>query len=261
VKKKITEKAWDRVFQDLRERLGRAEKSGGANLLPSVSQVAADTSASGLSAAASGRRDPGKPLTGDPFQVLVSTMISLRTKDEVTYAASMRLFARASTPAEMAALTEKKIEKLIYPAGFYKTKAVHIREAARRIEKDFQGKVPADRDTLMLFKGVGRKTANLVLNLGFGIDAICVDTHVHRISNRVGWVRTKTPEETETSLMKIMPQKYWIPLNELLVKYGQTVCTPASPHCGSCPLAVAVADKSGPRPARCEKQGVTRTRE
>jgi endonuclease-3 len=227
--------AWGKIFADLRGRIGRqapptalAKISG----LPSVSQVAVDH-------------------PGDPFRVLVSTMISLRTKDEVTYAAARRLFAKASSPAALAALPEKEIEKLIYPAGFYKTKAANIREAARRIEKDYAGEVPPDRELLMAFPGVGRKTANLVLNLGFGIEAICVDTHVHRISNRTGWVATKTPEETEAALCEIMPKKFWIPLNELLVKYGQTVCTPASPHCGSCPLAAG----------RCEKRGVTRMRD
>jgi endonuclease-3 len=241
--------AWEKIFRDLRERIGRqappttlakisgfspekafpADKSSG---LPSVSQVAADH-------------------PGEPFRVLVATMISLRTKDEVTCAAAERLFAKAANPAQMAALPEKEIEKLIYPAGFYRTKAANIRKAARRIANDYAGEVPPDRQLLMAFSGVGRKTANLVLNLGFGIDAICVDTHVHRISNRTGWVETKTPEETEMALCEIMPKKFWIPLNELLVKYGQTVCTPASPHCGSCPLA---AD-------RCEKRGVTRTRD
>jgi endonuclease-3 len=227
--------SWARIFADLRGRIGwQAAPTALAKIsgLPSVSQVAADH-------------------PGDPFRVLISTMISLRTKDEVTYAAAERLFSKAPTPAALAALPEKEIEKLIYPAGFYKTKAVHIREAAARIEREYQGQVPADRELLMEFSGVGRKTANLVLNLGFGIDAICVDTHVHRISNRIGWVETKTPEETEAALGKIMPRKFWIPLNELLVKYGQTVCTPASPHCGSCPLAAK----------RCKKRGVTRTRD
>jgi endonuclease-3 len=227
--------AWGKIFADLRGRIGRqASPTALAKIsgLPSVSQVAVDH-------------------PGDPFRVLVSTMISLRTKDEVTYAASGRLFAKAGSPARMAALPEEEIEKLIYPAGFYKTKAAHIRETARRVAEDYAGEVPSDRELLMAFPGVGRKTANLVLNLGFGIEAICVDTHVHRISNRIGWVRTKTPEETEMALCEIMPKKFWIPLNELLVKYGQTVCTPASPHCGSCPLA---AD-------RCEKRGVTRTRD
>ncbi|MDR1626171.1 MAG: endonuclease III [Spirochaetia bacterium] len=225
---------WRKIFADLRGRVGwQAPPTALARIsgLPSVSQVALDH-------------------PGDPFRVLVSTMISLRTKDEVTYAAAGRLFAKASSPAEVAALPEKEIEKLIYPAGFYKTKAVHIREASRRIEAECLGKVPADRELLMGLPGVGRKTANLVLNLGFGIDAICVDTHVHRISNRAGWVETKTPEETEYALCEIMPRRFWIPLNELLVKYGQTVCTPASPHCGSCPLA----------DGRCARRGVTRTR-
>ncbi|MDR1317433.1 MAG: endonuclease III, partial [Spirochaetales bacterium] len=212
---------WERIFQDLRKRLGWQDKKDAPRSpeggLPSVSQVAGENH-------------------GDPFRVLVATMISLRTKDEVTYTASRRLFEKAPSPAALAALPETAIEKLIYPAGFYKTKAASIRETARRVERDYGGKVPADRELLMAFPGVGRKTANLVLNLGFGIDAICVDTHVHRISNRAGWVETKTPEETEAALGRVMPRKFWIPLNELLVKYGQTVCTPVSPHCGSCPL-------------------------
>jgi endonuclease-3 len=233
--KKPPPQAWEKIFRDLRKRVGwdkKSEARGPGGGLPSVSQVAEENH-------------------GDPFRVLVSTMISLRTKDEVTYAASRRLFEKAPTPAALAALPEKEIAGLIYPAGFYKTKAAHIRGAAGRIEKEYKGKVPADRDLLMQFSGVGRKTANLVLNLGFGIEAICVDTHVHRISNRTGWVETKTPEETEMALGEIMPRKFWIPLNELLVKYGQTVCTPLSPRCGSCPLAAG----------RCEKRGVTRTRE
>ncbi|MCL1817317.1 MAG: endonuclease III [Spirochaetaceae bacterium] len=235
--------AWEKIFRDLRERLGRAaekkffpsEEAAGPSArekLPSVSQVAADH-------------------PGESFRVLVSTMISLRTKDEVTYAAAQRLFARAANPSALAALPEKEIAKLIYPAGFYRIKAASIRETARRIAEDYGGKVPADRDLLMAFPGVGRKTANLVLSLGFGIDAICVDTHVHRISNRTGWAETKTPEETEAALCARVPRKFWIPINELLVKYGQSVCTPASPHCGSCPLA---AD-------RCKKRGVTRQRD
>jgi endonuclease-3 len=246
---KVTEKDWEKIFRDLRARLGWPERQAASvhsgvpeqAELPSVSQVAADH-------------------PGDPFRVLVSTMISLRTKDEVTYAATERLFARASGSKDIAALPEDEIAALIYPAGFYKTKAAHIRETARRIETDYAGNVPADRDLLLQFPGVGRKTANLVLNLGFGIDAICVDTHVHRISNRTGWVSSKNPEETELALCKILPRKFWIPVNELLVAYGKTVCTPASPHCGSCPLAASAPGGSSPRPARCERRGVTRSR-
>ena len=252
-KTKLTSAAWEKIFQDIRARIGwqapptTLAKISGYSLpgadsphlpsdlppdLPSVSQVAA-----------------AHP--GDPFRVLVSTMISLRTKDEVTHAAAERLFAKACTSAQLAALPEKEIADCIYPAGFYKTKAVHIRETARRLTAEYGGKVPADRELLMAFPGVGRKTANLVLSLGFGIAAICVDTHVHRISNRLGWVETKTPEETETALTGFLPKKYWIPVNETLVKFGQTVCTPTSPHCGSCPLSAK----------RCAKRGVTRTRD
>jgi endonuclease-3 len=226
--KKTTDIDWDSIFKDIRKQLAASPS------LPSVSQVAVDS-------------------PNNPFQVLVSTMISLRTKDEVTYPASRRLFQKAATPAAIAALPENEIEKLIYPAGFYKTKAIHIRETARLIETNYRGKVPADLELLLQFPGVGRKTANLVLSLGFGIDAICVDTHVHRISNRLGWVRTQTPEETEAALAQIMPKKYWIPVNELFVKYGQNVCTPMSPYCDSCPLGLS-------RPPRCKKCGVTKTR-
>jgi endonuclease-3 len=185
----------------------------------------------------------------DPYRVLVSTMISLRTKDEVTVAASARLFEAASTSEELATLDERTIERLIYPAGFYKTKAKHLRETGIILVTKYGGRVPDKIDELLAFPGVGRKTANLVLNLGYGIPAICVDTHVHRISNRTGWVRTRDPEGTEFALMKILPKKFWIPINELLVRFGQNICTPTSPWCSRCPIF-----------EYCRKIGVTKSR-
>jgi endonuclease-3 len=185
----------------------------------------------------------------DPFRLLVACVISLRTKDEVTAQASARLFAVAATPEALGRLPERRIAKLIFPAGFYNTKARQIREIARRIAREHDGRVPADREALLEFPGVGRKTANLVLGLGFGIPAICVDTHVHRISNRLGLVRTKTPEETEHALERVLPERLWIEINDLLVTFGQNVCHPTSPRCSTCPLA-----------GRCPRVGVTRSR-
>jgi endonuclease-3 len=172
----------------------------------------------------------------DPFKVLVSTVISARTKDDVTGSASRRLYEVADTPENVARLTESRIAKLIYPAGFYKTKARHIRKLARALVRDHGGRVPGDMDSLLALPGVGRKTANLVLGLAFGIDSICVDTHVHRISNRLGYVRTKTPEETELALRKKLPKRHWIAYNSLLVAYGQSVCKPVGPGCAECRL-------------------------
>ena len=162
-------------------------------------------------------------------------MISLRTKDEVTAAASARLLARASSPIALASLSERAIAGLIYPAGFYRTKARHLRQVGRLLAE--RGRVPEAMEDLLALPGVGRKTANLVRNLGFGLAGICVDTHVHRISNRMGWVSTKDPAGTEMALMEILPKRYWIPINELLVRYGQTVCTPLSPWCSVCPVS------------------------
>lgn len=172
----------------------------------------------------------------DPFKVLVSTVVSLRTKDEVTAEASKRLFAIADTPRALMATPVRTIEKAIYPAGFYKTKARSLKRIAKQIEMDHGGKVPDSIDELLEFKGVGRKTANLVVTLGYGKDGICVDTHVHRVSNRLGLVKTKTPEQTEFALMDVLPRKHWIGYNELLVSFGQQVCKPISPHCSTCPL-------------------------
>ena len=173
---------------------------------------------------------------GDPFKVLVSCILSLRTQDRTTAAASSRLFALADTPAGMAALTTEDIEKAIYPVGFYRVKAVQIGSICRTILDSYQGKVPDDLDELLTLKGVGRKTANLVVTLGFGKRGICVDTHVHRICNRWGYAATKTPEETEFALRAKLPEEYWLSINDLLVAFGQNQCHPVSPRCSSCPL-------------------------
>ena len=185
----------------------------------------------------------------DPFSVLISTVISLRTKDDVTLNASRRLLEEAPDPETMLKLSEERISELIFPAGFYKRKATQIHQISEILVNEYGGKVPADAELLMKLPGVGIKTANLTLNLGFGIDAICVDCHVHQISNRLGWIETKTPEESEKALQPIMPRRFWIPLNELLVSYGQEVCTSVSPKCSMCP-------ENG----RCPKNGVTRSR-
>ena len=163
-------------------------------------------------------------------------MISLRTKDEVTHEASRRLFALANSPAELAALDEATIADAIYPAGFYRTKGGQLRRIALILVTNHDGKVPADEDKLLKLPGVGRKTSNLVLGLGFGIPAICVDTHVHRISNRLGLVTAKTPEATERGLQSVLPEDLWIDINDLLVTFGQNRCHPTSPKCTGCPL-------------------------
>ncbi len=184
-----------------------------------------------------------------PFRLLVACVISLRTKDEVTAEASRRLFDIAPTPEALAELEEERIARAIYPAGFYNTKANQLKEIARIIRDDFNGAVPASEADLLAMKGVGRKTANLVLGLGFGIPAICVDTHVHRISNRLGMVSTKTPEQTERALMEVLPRDLWITINDLLVTFGQNRCHPTSPRCTGCPLEDL-----------CPRIGVTRSR-
>jgi endonuclease-3 len=172
----------------------------------------------------------------DPFQILISCLISLRTKDEVTAEASARLFRLARTPGTMRRLPSSRIARAIYPAGFYRTKARTIRALCRTLLEKHGGKVPADLETLLTLKGVGRKTANLVVTIGFGKPGICVDTHVHRISNRLGIVRTKTPEQTEFALRTVLPGRHWIPYNDLLVTFGQNVCKPISPLCTTCPV-------------------------
>jgi endonuclease-3 len=171
----------------------------------------------------------------DPFRVLIATMLSAQTKDAVTAAASGRLFAVARTPRTMAALTTARVEKLIYPVSFYRVKARHVREACRQILSRYGGHVPATMEELLTLPGVGRKTANLVLILSHASrDNICVDTHVHRIANRLGWVRTKNPTETEHALYKIIPRRWWPRVNLFLVTWGQNVCRPVYPRCGAC---------------------------
>lgn len=186
---------------------------------------------------------------GDPFKVLISCILSLRTHDRTTGPASQRLFALAASPAAMAALSEEAIAGAIYPVGFYRTKARQIREICGRLVGEHGGRVPDDIDELLKLKGVGRKTANLVVTLGFGKPGICVDTHVHRICNRWGYVRTKTPEETEYALRAKLPTEYWLEINDLLVAFGQNHCHPVSPRCSTCRLAHL-----------CERIGVTRHR-
>ena len=173
----------------------------------------------------------------DPYLVLVSCLISLRTKDEVTAKATKRLFALATTPEKMARLSPKRIEKAIYPAGFYRTKARTLISVSHTLLERHGGKVPDTMEELLALKGVGRKTANLVLGLGFGKPAICVDTHVHRISNRLGYVKTKTPEHTEMALRRALPRRYWQIYNDLLVTFGQNQCLPVSPRCSTCALS------------------------
>jgi endonuclease III len=172
-----------------------------------------------------------------PFETLVSTILSLRTKDEVTAAASARLLAAAPTPDRLAVLAIEEIEKLIYPAGFYHTKARHLVEMCRILLEKHQGAVPRSMDELLALPGVGRKTANLVLTVGFGDYGICVDTHVHRIANLWGYVATATPEETEFALREKLPRRHWKSFNDILVTFGQNLCVPVSPWCSKCPIA------------------------
>lgn len=185
----------------------------------------------------------------DPFKVLISTVISLRTKDEVTREAAERLFRMAGNPRDMLLLEASEIEKAIYPAGFYRTKAQNIREICRLLLEEKDGLVPDDLEELLKLPGVGRKTANLVITLGYGKSGICVDTHVHRISNRLGYVSTKSPEKTEFALREKLPEVYWIEYNDLLVTYGQNICTPVSPFCSRCALF-----------SLCDRVGVARHR-
>jgi endonuclease-3 len=185
----------------------------------------------------------------DPFLMLISCLLSLRTKDTVSLPASLRLFEQATTPSQMLNLSLSEIEKLIYPCGFYRNKAKSIQYVSRQIIEQFEGKVPATRQELLNLKGVGPKTAALVLAQGFGIPAICVDTHVHRISNRLGLVNTKTSEETEEALMRVLPQEFWGEYSQLLVVWGQNICVPISPFCSKCVLFDV-----------CERKGVTKSR-
>jgi endonuclease-3 len=174
---------------------------------------------------------------GTPFEVLVSTILSLRTKDEVTSQAAARLFSEARTPQQILALGEQQLARLIYPVGFYPTKARRLVQISRIVLEQYAGQVPDSLEELLKLPGVGRKTANLVLVEGFKKDAICVDTHVHRISNRIGYVQTRTPEQTELALRRKLPRRHWIRYNELLVAFGQVLCRPVSPFCSRCPVS------------------------
>lgn len=172
----------------------------------------------------------------DPFKVLISCILSLRTQDKTTKEASQRLYALAETPQEMVKLSEEEIAKAIYPVGFYRNKAKQIKETCRILLDKYGGNVPNTLEELLKLPGVGRKTANLVLTRGFNSQGICVDTHVHRICNRWGYVDTRSPEETEMALRKKLPSQYWKRINDLLVAFGQNVCRPISPFCSRCPL-------------------------
>ena len=185
----------------------------------------------------------------NPFKILISCLLSLRTQDKTTGEAAERLFALASTPEDVALLRVDKIKKAIYPVGFYKVKAERIKLISQVIAKQYKGKVPDNIDELLKLKGVGRKTANLVVTLGYRKQGICVDTHVHRITNRWGYVKTKTPEQTESALRGKLPDKYWIEINGLLVAFGQGICRPISPLCSKCGINDC-----------CEKAGVTVSR-
>lgn len=172
----------------------------------------------------------------DPYIVLIACILSLRTNDRTTYPATLRMLKLAKTPQEMMGVKQEDLEKAIYPVGFYKNKAGQIIELSKILVEKYGGKVPCDIEKLCEFRGVGRKTANLVLSEGFNKPAICVDVHVHRIFNRLGYLKTKTPEETEFTLREKLPQKYWIPINSLLVTHGQNVCKPIKPLCDKCPV-------------------------
>lgn len=185
----------------------------------------------------------------NPFDVLVTTLLSLRTKDETTEPAAARLLAEAPDPAAMLRLPASRIARLIYPVGFYRRKARQLREVSRLLLERHGGRVPDDLDTLLALPGVGRKTANLVLSAGFGVPAICVDTHVHRITNRWGYVATRHPDETELVLRSKLPRRHWATINRWLVLFGKSVCQPVSPRCSECPVA-----------PRCARVGVGRHR-
>jgi len=173
----------------------------------------------------------------DPFAVLVSCIISLRTRDEVTYPASARLLKLAKTPAQLMKLSNAKLEQAIYPAAFFRNKSQSIKELCKDLVDNYEGRVPDKLEELLKLKGVGRKTANLTLILGHNKPGICVDIHVHRISNRWGYVKTKSPNETEMALRDKLPKCYWKGYNDLLVTFGQNICKPVSPFCGSCAIA------------------------
>ncbi len=185
----------------------------------------------------------------DPFRILIATVLSLRTKDQTTADASARLFAVADTPAAILNVSPRRLERLIYPVGFYRTKATQILKICRLLLAEYGGNVPDDIDALVKLPGVGRKTANLVVTVGYNKPGICVDIHVHRISNRWGYIKTKSPEESEVALRKKLPGRHWITYNDLLVPFGQNLCQPVSPWCSKCKLT-----------QYCARVGVTKSR-
>lgn len=187
--------------------------------------------------------------TKDPFKVLLGTILSARTKDQVTAAASRKLFAKVKNAKDLEKLSEKEVAELIYPVGFYKTKAKHLKALPGVLQEKFGGKLPETVEELTELPGVGRKTANLVVAVAFHKPAICVDTHVHKINNRLGYVKTKTPLETEMVLRKKLPLPYWITYNTYLVAFGQRICVPVSPKCSECPIK-----------QYCNQVGITKTR-
>lgn len=185
----------------------------------------------------------------DPYRILISTLLSLRTRDEVTSLADGRLFALASTPEGMVSLSAEEIRKAIYPVGFYRKKAEIILHVSRELIERFNSQVPDGIEELLSIRGVGRKTANLVVSMGYGKPSLCVDTHVHRVSNRLGYVHEATPDKTEMDLRKKLPQRFWIDYNSLMIAFGKALCTPLSPRCSICPVA-----------EYCERVGVTKSR-
>ncbi len=231
-----------------RRRVARAPKPAPATselpvgrLIARLRRVQPSWRATALAEVSSARRDP--------FYVLIACILSLRTKDETTGPAAARLFALAEGPEAMGRLSPRQIERAIFPVGFYRTKARVILGICRDLLARFEGAVPDTIDELLTLKGVGRKTANLVVTMGFGKPGICVDVHVHRISNRWGLIRTRNPEESEMALRRRLPRRYWIGYNDLLVAFGQNVCQPVSPRCSICPIARA-----------CPRIGVGRSR-
>ncbi len=174
--------------------------------------------------------------TDDPFKVLVATILSARTKDEVTSQAAKRLFEKIGNPEDLHKLTQKQIEKLIFPVGFYKTKSKHLKQLPKVLEKNFNNKIPRTVEELVKLPGVGRKTANLVVAIAFKDYGVCVDTHVHKIMNRLGYVKTTTPLQTEMALRKKLPKRYWRTFNSIFVAFGQNLCRPVSPYCSRCPI-------------------------
>ena len=225
MKKQSSSADWEIIFRSLQEWRKELEIAE-----PSVSTVA-------------------EHYSRDPWAVLVSTILSLRTKDEVTLETSRRLLEKAPDPAKLFAMKEEEVASLAYPAGFYRNKAASLKKIASILLEQYGGKVPADMDNLLALPGVGRKTANLVLIEAFDKPGVCVDIHVHRITNRAGWLKTKTPDETEMVLREILPQKYWKSINALLVLYGQKLCRPVSPFCSICVIK-----------KNCKRTGVEQSR-